>query len=708
MHKFSFYLPALLAAGTAWAQMAPPASHVQVEKATQGKDRIVRRSIGHAEAVRTVNIRPAVEGFIAEVCFTEGSLVKEGDVLLQIDPVRYRAALQQAEAAVAQLEAQIVYAASRYKRLSALAAQQATSQEGVETALANLEELKAKLEGAKADVVKARKDLDDCTIRAEISGRIGRLAISRGNYVTVGEELALITQENPIYMRFPLSQHDVNSIFRGVDKIAEVADVRMMTADGRRYPHAGKIAIVDNKVAGTTDTYTLWAEFDNSQHVLTHRGIGAMYVSLADTATVTMVPLTAVQHDATGAFVYTVDENNTVARRQVTAGTIQGRLQSIYEGLRPGEAVITDGSHKTRPGAVIIPVFPEEKEEKVAGKHATEAAPIAVQTAEVTTIADPTVLTCQGARVEAVNRVELRPLVQGLLEEPHFKEGDRVSKGDVLFCIDPTRYQATVDVRKSAVAQLEVLIEDARGKYERQQKLYKLNATSKDDMESAKATLDELTARKAGAEAALVIAEDDLSRCTVRAGMDARIGRVNFSKGNYITDRRSPLATIVQMSPIYVRFSLSENAILSSFGNGERFIREAEIVLTDATGTTLGETGSVSFCDNEIKTSTDTQNVWATFANTEGLLTPGGVVTISVRRKPEFTVAAVPSAAVQVDTRGRYVYVLRDGHAVRADILCGASTEDGLTAVADGVTVGDKVITTNLADLEDGAPVIEQ
>lgn len=707
MHRFSLSLTSVLVCGTAWAQMPMLTPHVQVEKATRGQDRIMRRSIGHAEAIRKVQVRPAVEGFLSEICFTEGSMVNEGDVLMRINPIRHEAALQQAEAAVAQLNAQMAYAESRYNRLKELMKSQAASEEACETALSKLEELRAELAGAEADLVKARKDLADCTIRAEISGRIGRLALSAGNYVTVGEPLATITQVDPVYMRFPLSQHDVDSLFHGAEGLAEAVEIRMMTANGLRYPHKGAIAIIDNQVSANSDTCTLWAQFDNKDHSLTHGGIGAMYISLSDTAEVTMVPLTAVQHDATGAFVYTVDEHNTVARRNVTAGTIQGRMQTIYEGLNEGESVITDGSHKTRPGATIIPVYPKEQTVKTAAAP-QEAEAVATHAEPVTEITDPTVLTCQGARIEAVNRVELRPLVQGLLEEPAFREGDMVEKDAVLFRIDPVRYQAAVDSGKAAVARLEVLIVDARAKYERQQKLVKLNASSKDDMESANATLNDLLARQNSAKAALVVAEDNLSRCTVRAGMKARIGRVNYTKGNYITDMKSPLATIMQVSPIYVRFSLSENEILSAYGNVERLMQEAEITLTTATGEEYAEKGRVSFCDNEIQTGTDTQNVWATFENADGRLMPGGVVTISVRRKADFKVPAVPADAVQTDTRGRYVYVLKDGHAVRTEVLCGASTEDGFTTVFNGLSVGDKVLTTNLSDIEDGTPVTEE
>ena len=686
-------------------QMRGQMQHVQVEEATSGRDYVVRRSIGHVEAVRTVRVRSAVEGFLQEVCCQEGALVQEGDVLFRIDPLRYQAAVKKAEAALSRIEAQIIYANNSYKRLAALAERQATSAQEKETAHAKLEELKASKSGAEADLVKARKDLEDCTIRAEITGRLGRLEFSAGNYITAGEQLVTIMQMDPIYVRFPLSQSDVNGVFGGHRRIGSVTDVRLITASGLQYPGSGKVEIVDNLLSGGTDSYTLWALFDNAENTLVPHGIGALAISLTDTMEVTTVPLTAVQHDAQGAFVYTVAEDGTVARRDVISGAIRGRLQSIYEGLQPGESVITDGSHKTRVGDKVIAVRPEQKEAK-ADKPAQEQQPLAVKVAKAEPVVDPTVLECQGARVEAVNRVELRPLVQGILDEPCFKEGDRVQKGDVLFRIDPTRYQAAVDAQKSAIRMLEVRIDDARQKYARQQQMLARQATSRDECESAKATLDDLLAQKASAEAQLTVEEDNLSRCTIRAGVDGRIGRVNFSKGNYIADVKSPLATLVQLSPIYVRFSLSESEILSHFGTVQNLIEDADISLVTATGKVFEEKGHVAFGDNVIQTDTDTQNIWAIFDNAHRELQPGGVVTIRVARKADKLVPAIPAAAVQIDTRGRYAYVLRHGRAMEVRILCGSPTAEGLVPIYRGIHTGDEVIISRLAELEDGTPVV--
>lgn len=695
-----------LIAGTAVAQRPGGMEHVQVEKVTFGKDRITRKSIGHVEAIRSVAVKSAVEGFLREPKFREGSIVKAGDVLFEISPIRYQAAVQQAEAVVEEIQARIVYAEKSYKRLARLAEAQATSVETTESALARLEELKASLAGAQADLVKARKDLEDCTIRAEITGRIGRVEFSEGNYITRGETLATIKQMDPIYVRFPLSQSDVNGIFRGPKEIGHVADVRLTTANGRRYEHAGKVSIVDNLLTSGTDTYTLWAEFSNKDNMLTPMGIGAMHISLTDTQQVCMVPLTAVHYDGDGAYVYVVSDDNVVSRQDVYVGSIQGRLQSVYSGLTEGQTIITDGAHKIRVGDTVIPVLAQSDNQlDSSGNVVNEAKPTEVVTTPVVMAQDKTVLVCQGARLEAINKVQLRPLVQGVLAEPRFTEGDLVHKGIELFKIDPTRYQAVVDARRAAVAQLDVKIKDATRKYERQVALSQTNATSKDDMESAKATLDELVAQRKKAQAALVVAEDDLSRCTMRAPITGRIGRVTHSEGTYISDLKSPLATLVQVSPIYVRFSLSENAILSNYGTDDRLKDNTEVTLVTANGNVYHEKGSVYFSDNVIQPATDTQNFWAVFKNEDGELRPGGVVTIRVTRKTDRKVPAVDSRAILTDTSGHYVYAMRHNRAVQVRVLTGSPDENGLTPIFAGLREGDRCITSPLAEIEDGTPV---
>ena len=771
MKIVSSVLAISLGASVLYAQMPIKKEYVQVEQVTEGKDSIERKTIGHMEAISTVDVKPAVEGFIQEPVFKkktaisscivnrltkkirengnyfprpyqEGDTVQKGDILFFIDNVRYMADLNKRIAAIEEIEAKIIYAKNSKERYETLRKSGAISIEIAESADTLHEELKAALKEAKANLEKSLKDVKDCTIRAEITGRIGRVNFSPGNYVTRGETLATIKQMDPIYVRFPLSQYDVNNIFRGPKEIHNVADVRLTLANGREYGSVGKITIVDNILAGETDSYTLWAEYQNKQNILTPKGIGALNVTLTATQRVAKVPLTAVHYDEnydqTGAYVYTVSTlapikgakhvnglhkmlsrltgkfeykytgliQGTVSRKNISEGSIEGRLQSIYSGLEAGEIVITDGSHKIRVGSSIIgkPALHADTAGQVGIKLAEEE-PIPVTTATVTQMEDPTVLTCYGARVEAINHVELRPLVQGVLLKQEKKDGSLVKKDDVLFRIDPTRYNAEVNAIKARIEKLNAGITDADSKYNRQLQLAK-KATSDEKLQNAKSKLDELKAQKKAAEADLMLAEDNLRRCTVKAPMDGRLGRTFISEGNYISDIKAPLATLIQTSPIYVRLYLSENELLSTYGRDELLRSDAEISLITTEGNIITD-GKIQFADNVIKTSTDTQNIWAIFPNDDRALSPGAIVTVKIQRKKDSDARfkpAVPSAAVQVDSEGHYVYTIKHGHARLTRVLCG-TPKDGLTPIFAGLKVGDIIITDPLSEMDDECKV---
>ena len=257
----------------------------------------------------------------------------------------------------------------------------------------------------------------------------------------------------------------------------------------------------------------------------------------------------------------------------------------------------------------------------------------------------------------------------------------------------------------AAITQLDIKIADAQSKYDRQQKLLAVNASSKDDLENARATLQQLQAEREAALARLAVAEDDLKRCQVTAPISGRAGRVLISKGNYVTDIKSPLARVVQLSPIYARFPLSEKDILSIYGSADKLEQQAELTLVTATGQEITEKGRVAFCDNEIQPGTGTQNVWAVFENADRSLAPGGVVSVRVCRKAEFPVLGVPAEAVLTDSRGKYVYVVKHNRALVRRIICGSAAEDGRVAVFSGLLPGEKVITSHLADMEENTPV---
>jgi len=702
-----FLLTASLAPQAEAQRRAARAIPVLVDVVSQGQDAISRRSIAHIEAINSVDVNTLVENYLEKIYPQDGDIVKKGDILFEIDKTRYQATVDKVQASIQELDAQIAYAKSRHERSVVLNKMQALSTEDRESAMTKYLTLQAQKSEQQALLVQAVKNLEDCTIRAKIDGRLGRIASSPGNYIKKGETLATIKQMDPIYARFPLSQSDVRGIFGGAHQIADKVDVILRSPDGLEYPEKGKIIIVDNQLNSTTDTYTLWAEFKNPDGKLTPQGIAILEVKRKDSPVVSMVMLTAIHYDEAGAYCYTVNEKNIAQQRRITVGGVQGSMQSVYTGLRKGECVIIDGAHKIRRGDIVKPVMSRKKKQMTsssATRISTQEAAVQVETALVIFHKDETVLSSDGARVESIHSVDISPQVQGILSMQNFIEGSFIEEGSTLFHIDSTRYQATLDAEKARLRQVQVRLDDAKVKLDRHKRLLARKAASQDDVESAQASYDQHRAQKNAIEAIICIAQDDLERCNLRAPMKGRIGRSLVTQGNYITDS-SPIAQIVQRSPIYVRFSLSERDILSTFGNAQNMREQAEITLISSDAIELTDLGRCAFVDNTIQSSTSTQNCWAIFTNEQDVITPGAVVRIELRRSAKYPVLSVPDKAILTNNKGYYVYIIKDGKAAKRSIIRGASSADGRSSVFSGLHEGERVIIDKLFALENGTPV---
>lgn len=330
---------------------------VTVENVGTGQDKVERTYIGRVEAVRKVDIQVRVSGVIEDVLFSEGGMVEKGQVLYKIESVRYEAAVKSAEARIRELEAEIVYASGTYSRQKGLYEKNAVSKDEMENALSNLEKFKAQKLSAEADLTTAREDLDYCTITAPFEGRMGRTVYPEGQYVTPsGRELVSITQVNPVYVRFPVSESDILGVFGSLEAMRSQARVVINIASGMRYSETGRIVIGDNEVESSTDSLNMWAVFDNADQVLQSGGVVVVTISRDENEVVPMVPITAVQHDSKSAFVYVLDGDNKAVRRDVIAGEVTGGRQAVYQGLEPGESVITDGFQKFREGDRVEPV----------------------------------------------------------------------------------------------------------------------------------------------------------------------------------------------------------------------------------------------------------------------------------------------------------------------------------------------------------------
>ena len=263
--------------------------------------------------------------------------------------------------------------------------------------------------------------------------------------------------------------------------------------------------------------------------------------------------------------------------------------------------------------------------------------------------------------VEAIEQVDSVARVSGTLTvAPGFEEGSQVKKGQLLFQIDPIPYQAKVDAATAAIAQTEARIDYAQSNYNRLNDLFERNAGSKDDKESAYATLQSLKAELASAKAQLTLAQEDLKYTKIYAEIDGRAGRRAYSSGNYVSPQSSPLIRVVQMDPIYVRFTISERDYLSMFGNLKSLQESSNIELTLPHDEKYTQKGEICFIDNTVKSTTDTIKIWAKFSNPDEILNPGGVVTVNLAKKAGGNVPTVLPSAVMFDGEKNYVYILVD------------------------------------------------
>lgn len=361
-----YIIPLILSGAFSVCQAAPgqapaPAT-VLAERVTTAKDEVSRKYIGRIEAVNKVSLQPRVSGTLVAAPFKEGDIVRQGQILFEIEDTRYKASVQAAEAKIQQLDVKIDYARKNYDRQNNLYKTHAVSKDQVENSLSLLKGYEAEKLAAEAELVLAREDLNYTRITAPLTGRIGRLTYSVGNYITPSSQaLATITQVDPIYVRFPMSERDVLSIFGDVDKLAEEADVRLITAATHLYPQHGVIDLGDNEIVSDTDSLTVWARFDNPKQTLQSGGITTVLVNKKDTVRVPVVTVSAVQHDGYGAYVYVIGKDNIIEKREVIPGGVNGKKQSVYQGLQEGEIVVIDGTHKASPGATVNPVFEETR-----------------------------------------------------------------------------------------------------------------------------------------------------------------------------------------------------------------------------------------------------------------------------------------------------------------------------------------------------------
>ncbi|MHB1327166.1 MAG: efflux RND transporter periplasmic adaptor subunit [Gemmatimonadales bacterium] len=319
--------------------------------------------MGAVEAYRNVEIRAQVSGIVLERPFTEGSTVQAGQVLYRIDPLQYDAAWRSARSRLAEAEARFTNAERNLARLKPLLADNAVARRDVDDADAELARARAAADDMRAAVDRAKKDLDEATVRAPIAGRVGRAHLQIGARVTgPGDLLTTIDVIDPVYVSFRPNTAQTLGWRRDTTAAKALvpggtARIELTLPDGSAFPRQGRIDFVDPVVDPATGTQQYRATFTNPERLLVPgQFVRASLIGLQRSSALA-VPHRAVQQVLNRQFVYVVGAGDTVRTHDVKTGPLLDSLWIIEDGIAAGDRVVIDGVQKIGPGAVVKPVL---------------------------------------------------------------------------------------------------------------------------------------------------------------------------------------------------------------------------------------------------------------------------------------------------------------------------------------------------------------
>ncbi|WP_240772751.1 efflux RND transporter periplasmic adaptor subunit [Phragmitibacter flavus] len=335
----------------------PPAPAAIAVLATQVTTRDVPiwlTGIGTVQAFNTVTVRPRVSGALEKVNFTEGSMVKEGDILAHIDPRPYQSTLDQALARQAQNAAQLRNARQELARVETLIKERAVSEQNLDQAQATVAQFEAVAQADTAAIAAAQLDLDFTTVRAPISGRTGIRQLDAGNVVTANQPagLVMLTQLQPITVLFTLPQQHLPALRAHMQPGAAPLTVQAIGEDGTLLDE-GKLELVDNQIDMTTGTLKLKAVFSNEKLALWPGQFITSRVLVDTRKDATVVPPEVIQPGLDGPFAYLIKPDNTVEARPLQTGLNLDGWTIIEKGLNPGDRVVRDGQNKLKPGSLV-------------------------------------------------------------------------------------------------------------------------------------------------------------------------------------------------------------------------------------------------------------------------------------------------------------------------------------------------------------------
>ncbi|QRY66712.1 efflux RND transporter periplasmic adaptor subunit [Ensifer sp. PDNC004] len=361
-------------AATDASAAAPPAVPVSVARAQSKRITTWEEFSGRLEAIERVEVRPRVGGAILKAHFREGALVKQGDLLVTIDPEPYAAAVERAKAQVEAAEARVSLAKIELERGRKLVTTSAVPQSSVDQRASAYDEAQAEVRSAKAALRTAELDLQYTEVRAPISGRVGRLDVTAGNLVAAGSASPVLTtlvSVDPIYASFNASEEVVTTALARLAASAggnaiERLPVQVGTAADDGTPILGHIQLINNEVDAATGTIRVRAALENADGRLIPGQFVRIRIGEPDPEEKLVISDRAIGSDQDKKFVFVVGTDNKVEYRQVKLGPNSDGLRIVESGLKSGENIVVNGLQRVRPGVLVAPQQVEETTASIA------------------------------------------------------------------------------------------------------------------------------------------------------------------------------------------------------------------------------------------------------------------------------------------------------------------------------------------------------
>jgi len=349
--------------------VTPPPPEVSVSQPIEEPVQDMLEFTGLISGVDSVEVRARVTGYLTKVAFTDGALVKAGDLLFEIDPREYQAAVLRGEGDVARLRAQLARAESEVARNQALRPSGAASARELERAIADRGAAEGELKAKLAQLEMARLDLEFTRVTAPVAGRVSRAEITAGNLVVVGASggplLTSVVSLDPVYVNFDADERALVRLRRaniarsGAARPENVravdAPVLVALADENDFKQRGTIDFIDNQIDPSTGTIHVRAVLPNPDRLLAPGLFVRVRVPIGDPRPGVLVTDRAIGTDQDRKYLLIVNDKNVVEYRPVTLGSTHEGLRAIGEGIAPGDWVIVNGMQRVRPGVTVTP-----------------------------------------------------------------------------------------------------------------------------------------------------------------------------------------------------------------------------------------------------------------------------------------------------------------------------------------------------------------